>query len=211
MQELRKTDPAQYDKIAAESRKASADYTREFSQFDEETIAAVDKFRADHEPELSGQRGGAGRRAADRRPARGVLREEEGRGEALSVQTGGEEVFMRSRHMRPASRSSLTLRALSAAGRGTGIQAADVDLFGQRKPAPRPPTVDWNSAAGRRSDRRRRAVRRLRHDADAGRSDDRSEDARRARGHNVDHTVRAVRPTMLSGRARAALKRCAGP
>src|SRR5882672_8582716 len=46
MQELRKTDPAQYEKMAAESRKASADYAREFAQFDEETIAAVDKFRA---------------------------------------------------------------------------------------------------------------------------------------------------------------------
>ena len=48
MQELRKTDPAQYDKLAAESRKASAEYTRDFAQYDEETIAAVDKFRADH-------------------------------------------------------------------------------------------------------------------------------------------------------------------
>ncbi|MBI3402364.1 MAG: DUF1028 domain-containing protein [Acidobacteria bacterium] len=48
MQELRKTDQAQYDKIVADARKASADYTREFSQYDEETIAAVDKFRADH-------------------------------------------------------------------------------------------------------------------------------------------------------------------
>jgi hypothetical protein len=47
MVELRKTDPAQYEKIAAESRKASADYTRDFAQFDEETITAVDKFRAD--------------------------------------------------------------------------------------------------------------------------------------------------------------------
>ena len=47
MQELRKTDPAQYDKIAADSRKAGADYAREFAQFDEETIAAVDTFRAD--------------------------------------------------------------------------------------------------------------------------------------------------------------------
>src|SRR6476659_8727124 len=47
MVELRRTEPAQYEKIAAESRKASADYSREFAQFDEETIAAVDKFRAD--------------------------------------------------------------------------------------------------------------------------------------------------------------------
>jgi uncharacterized Ntn-hydrolase superfamily protein len=47
MQELRKTNPAQYEKIAADSRKANGDYNREFSQFDEEAIAAVDKFRAD--------------------------------------------------------------------------------------------------------------------------------------------------------------------
>jgi uncharacterized Ntn-hydrolase superfamily protein len=47
MVELRKTDAAQYEKIAAESRKANADYMREFALFDEETIAAVDKFRAD--------------------------------------------------------------------------------------------------------------------------------------------------------------------
>jgi uncharacterized Ntn-hydrolase superfamily protein len=54
MVELRKTDPAQYDKIAAESRKASADYTHEFAQFDEETIAAVDKFRTDQQLNYQG-------------------------------------------------------------------------------------------------------------------------------------------------------------
>lgn len=48
MQELRKTDPAQYDKLIAESRRAAADYTRDYAQYDEETIAAVDTFRADH-------------------------------------------------------------------------------------------------------------------------------------------------------------------
>ena len=58
MVELRKTDPAQYDKIAAESRKASADYTREFAQFDEETIAAVDKFRADKNLNYQGNAAG---------------------------------------------------------------------------------------------------------------------------------------------------------
>jgi uncharacterized Ntn-hydrolase superfamily protein len=47
MAELRKTDPAQYEKAIAESRKASADYNRDYALFDEETIAAVDKFRAD--------------------------------------------------------------------------------------------------------------------------------------------------------------------
>ena len=58
MQELRKTDPAQYDKIAAESRKASADYTRDYAQFDEETIAAVDKFRADRNLNYQGNPAG---------------------------------------------------------------------------------------------------------------------------------------------------------
>jgi uncharacterized Ntn-hydrolase superfamily protein len=52
--ELRKTDPAQYDKIAAESRKANADFTRDYSRFDDEAIAAVDKFRADHDLNYQG-------------------------------------------------------------------------------------------------------------------------------------------------------------
>jgi uncharacterized Ntn-hydrolase superfamily protein len=46
MQDLRKTNQAEYDRVAAESRKASADFTRNYAQFDEETIVAVDKFRA---------------------------------------------------------------------------------------------------------------------------------------------------------------------
>jgi len=58
MQELRKTDLAQYEKIAAESRKASADYARDYAQFDEETIAAVDKFRADRNLNYQGNPAG---------------------------------------------------------------------------------------------------------------------------------------------------------
>ena len=58
MVELRKTDPAQYEKIAAESRKASADYSRDFAQFDEETITAVDKFRADKNLNFQGNPAG---------------------------------------------------------------------------------------------------------------------------------------------------------
>jgi uncharacterized Ntn-hydrolase superfamily protein len=54
MQELRKTNQAEYDRIVAENRKASADYTREYSLFDEETIAAVDKFRKDHAMDYQG-------------------------------------------------------------------------------------------------------------------------------------------------------------
>ena len=47
MQELRKTNPAAFEKAAAEVRQASATYARDYATFDDETIAAVDKFRAD--------------------------------------------------------------------------------------------------------------------------------------------------------------------
>ncbi len=58
MVELRKTNPAQYDAIAADSRKATADFTREFGLFDEETIAAVDTFRVDHNLNYQGDSAG---------------------------------------------------------------------------------------------------------------------------------------------------------
>ena len=58
MLELRRTNQAEYDKIAAASRKASADYTREFAMFDEETIAAVDTFRADKKLDYQGDAAG---------------------------------------------------------------------------------------------------------------------------------------------------------
>jgi len=54
MQELRKTNQAEYDRIVAENRKASADYTRDYASFDDETIAAVDKFRKDHAMDYQG-------------------------------------------------------------------------------------------------------------------------------------------------------------
>ena len=47
MQELRKSNPAAYEKALAEAKQASAGYTREYAMFDDEAIAAVDKFRAD--------------------------------------------------------------------------------------------------------------------------------------------------------------------
>ncbi len=47
MRELQKSDPAEYDKLLAESRRATAEYNREFAQYDVEAMAAVDKFRAD--------------------------------------------------------------------------------------------------------------------------------------------------------------------
>src|SRR5215831_10853864 len=54
MRELQKSDPAQYEKLVAESRRANADYTRDYAQYDEETIAAVDKFRKDKNLDYQG-------------------------------------------------------------------------------------------------------------------------------------------------------------
>jgi uncharacterized Ntn-hydrolase superfamily protein len=47
LQALRQSDPSQYEKVMADSRRAAAEYTREYAEYDEETIAAVDKFRSD--------------------------------------------------------------------------------------------------------------------------------------------------------------------
>jgi hypothetical protein len=47
MRELQKSNPAQYETLQTESRQANAAYAREFALFDDETIAAVDKFRKD--------------------------------------------------------------------------------------------------------------------------------------------------------------------
>jgi len=54
MQELRKTNPAEYEKALATSKQQSASYTREYAVFDEETVAAVDRFRADKKLNYSG-------------------------------------------------------------------------------------------------------------------------------------------------------------
>ncbi len=48
MRELQKNDPARYETLVAESRRATAEYNRQYAGYDAETIAAVDKFRADH-------------------------------------------------------------------------------------------------------------------------------------------------------------------
>jgi uncharacterized Ntn-hydrolase superfamily protein len=58
MQELRKTDLAQYDKVIAESRRKSEEYTRDYAQYDEEAIAAIDKFRADRNLNYQGNPAG---------------------------------------------------------------------------------------------------------------------------------------------------------
>jgi uncharacterized Ntn-hydrolase superfamily protein len=47
MRELQKSNPAEYDKVLAESRRATTEYNREFAQYDAEAMAAVDKFRTD--------------------------------------------------------------------------------------------------------------------------------------------------------------------
>ena len=54
LQELRAANPAQYEKLVDESRKASADYNREYGQYDAEAVAAVDKFRADRKMDYQG-------------------------------------------------------------------------------------------------------------------------------------------------------------
>jgi uncharacterized Ntn-hydrolase superfamily protein len=47
MQELQRTNRAEYDRVAADARARQAEYTRSFAIFDDEAVAAVDKFRAD--------------------------------------------------------------------------------------------------------------------------------------------------------------------
>jgi hypothetical protein len=58
MRELQKVDRAQYDKLMAESRRVSQEYNREYAHYDEEAIAAVDKFRADHKLNYQGNPAG---------------------------------------------------------------------------------------------------------------------------------------------------------
>jgi uncharacterized Ntn-hydrolase superfamily protein len=47
MRELQKTNPGEYDKLMADSRRVAQEYSREYGQYDADAIAAVDKFRAD--------------------------------------------------------------------------------------------------------------------------------------------------------------------
>jgi uncharacterized Ntn-hydrolase superfamily protein len=46
--ELRKTDPAAADRLQADSRRLQQEFARDYAIYDEEAMAAVDKFRADH-------------------------------------------------------------------------------------------------------------------------------------------------------------------
>ncbi len=54
MQELQKTDRAQYDKLVADARAQQTAYTRDYAQYDDEAIAAGDKFRKDHQLDYQG-------------------------------------------------------------------------------------------------------------------------------------------------------------
>ncbi len=54
LQELRKANPAQADKVQAEGRAAAAAYANEYAQFDAETVAAVDAFRKDRKLTYAG-------------------------------------------------------------------------------------------------------------------------------------------------------------
>jgi uncharacterized Ntn-hydrolase superfamily protein len=54
MQDLRRSNPAQFDTLQAEGRRAAADFARDFAQFDAEAVAAVDKFRADRKLAYAG-------------------------------------------------------------------------------------------------------------------------------------------------------------
>ena len=48
MLELQKTNRGEYDGLMDQARAATLAYNRDYAQYDEETINAVDKFRADH-------------------------------------------------------------------------------------------------------------------------------------------------------------------
>jgi uncharacterized Ntn-hydrolase superfamily protein len=54
MLELQRTNRAEYDRLAADARTMQQAYTREFATFDDEAIAAVDKFRKEHNLDYQG-------------------------------------------------------------------------------------------------------------------------------------------------------------
>jgi uncharacterized Ntn-hydrolase superfamily protein len=54
MLELQRTNRAEYDRLAADARTRQQAYARDFGTFDDETIAAVDKFRKDHDLDYQG-------------------------------------------------------------------------------------------------------------------------------------------------------------
>jgi hypothetical protein len=58
IQELRKTNPAEFEKITAESRRLTTEYNRDLGSYDAEAMAAVDKFRADRKLDYQGNPAG---------------------------------------------------------------------------------------------------------------------------------------------------------
>jgi len=46
-QELRQASPSEFEQAQVEQRRAAQEYQRQYAQYDEETVAAVDKFRED--------------------------------------------------------------------------------------------------------------------------------------------------------------------
>lgn len=54
MQDLRRADPAKFDQMQTAARRAAADFNRDYAQFDQETVAAVDAFRRDRRLNYSG-------------------------------------------------------------------------------------------------------------------------------------------------------------
>lgn len=54
MRDLQKANPAEYDKLLTDSRQKTAAFNREYGAFDDETIAAVDKFRKDKSLDYQG-------------------------------------------------------------------------------------------------------------------------------------------------------------
>jgi uncharacterized Ntn-hydrolase superfamily protein len=47
MRDVQRANPTEYERVVAESRRLAAEYSRQFAPYDEETIQAVDRFRAD--------------------------------------------------------------------------------------------------------------------------------------------------------------------
>ncbi len=58
MRELQKTDRTQYDALMADARRQSQEYARAYALYDDEAIAAVDKFRADRKLDYAGNPAG---------------------------------------------------------------------------------------------------------------------------------------------------------
>ena len=79
MQELRKQDPAAYDKAIAAARQASAAYTREYAVYDDEAIVGGGQVSRRSQAQLPGQSAGIGGPTFRRRAEGRLPREAQGR------------------------------------------------------------------------------------------------------------------------------------